>query len=73
MHMRNRYDCRFYQRADFGDALNRAFVSGGLYGSDAFIAELDSLAKLEVYQPYSKELNDWREFGAEALEQVFGR
>lgn len=72
MHMRNLYDRRLRQRTDFSDALNRAFVSGGLYGSDAFIAELDSLAKLKAYQPNSAELNDWREFGAEALEQVLG-
>ena len=73
MHMRNLYDRRLRQRADFSDAVNRAFVSGYLYGSEAFMAELDSLAKLKAYQPYSAELNNWREFGPEALEQIMDR
>lgn len=70
IHMRNLYDRRLRQRADFSDALNRAFVSGFLYGSETLMAELDSLAKLKVYQPNSKELDDWRKIGAEALEQI---
>ena len=73
MHMRNLYDRRLRQRADFSDAINRAFVSGCLYGSEAFIAELDSLAKLKVYQPNSAELKMWRELGPEALEQILDR
>ena len=58
MHMRNLYDRRLRQRADFSDAVNRAFVSGYLYGSEAFMAELDSLSKLKAYQPNSAELNN---------------
>ena len=73
MHMSNLYDRRLRQRADFSDAVNRAFVSGCLYGSEAFMAELDSLAKLKAYQPNSAELNNWREFGPEALEQILNR
>lgn len=69
MHMRNLYDRRLRQRADFSDALNRAFVSGCLYGSEVLMSELDSLSRLKVYQPNVKELKDWREFGAEVLEQ----
>ena len=72
MHMRNLYDRRLRQRADFSDALNRALVSGFLYGPEALIAELDSLAKLKIYQSNSKELDDWRKIGAEALEQILG-
>ena len=72
-HIRNLYDRRLRQRADFSDAVNRAFVSGYLYGSEAFMAELDSLAKLKAYQPNSAELKMWRELGPEALEQILDR
>ena len=71
--MRNLYDRRLRQRTDFSDAVNRVFVSGYLYGSEAFMAELDSLAKLKAYQPNSAELKMWRELGPEALEQILDR
>ena len=73
MHMRNLYDRRLRQRADFSDAVNRAFVSGYLYGSEAFVAELDSLAKLKAYRPDSAELTMWRETLPETLEQLLAR
>jgi hypothetical protein len=72
MHMRNLYDRRLRQRADFSDAVNRAFVSGCLYGSEAFMTELDSLAKLKVYQANSEELKMWREILPEAIEKLLG-
>ena len=73
MHMRNLYDRRLCQRADFSDAVNRAFVSGYLYGSEVFVAELDSLAKLKTYQSNSAELKMWRETLPEAIKQLLER
>ena len=71
-HIRNLYDRRLRQRADFSDAVNRAFVSGCLYGSEAFVKELDSLAKLKVYQANSEELKMWRDILPETIELLLG-
>ena len=64
---------RLCQRTDFSDAVNRAFISGCLYGSEVFVAELDSLAKLKTYQSNSAELKMWRETLPEAIKQLLER